>query len=465
MQAQNLILEKNHPMESWSPELKISKNTSDGYFRKPFLINRTVGVNTEISQQLSAKTVPENSAYLGIAGQNSLDNLCLIGNNKKRYSNAFLFDTNKRQISAMNMMLGIIKDCETPDEFISQFSAKYPHYLNQPKTPNDPDFFTYNALPQEEKKRYFDVFGAAHPKYQPQTEADVKEYLEEKAQNKSSWLHEDNYQYIHDMVIHGSLKTVNLDLCDMEKINDFKAVLDEKNLQIGDFYLSSIKGFMNPNLQTSYYTKAGESFKKTAAFYDGIIKLTNDNSNFIISEVEHDKPFLQNYTLTIASKQEIEDELSQMQIDGEPTADKKIHDYIFSAGGKQWRMMSFDSADSGRYYRLFSANPTNDSKILEAQITRINATLSKMSTELSQQNLPPVKFLEVNNGYDANLFNEEHKKMLEGSPSIASCMPFKIENKQGDSPAKTLALIEKQVSTALKIEEKQKISKMLQNQR
>lgn len=402
-------------------------------------------------EQLSVQNIAANEAYLGIVGQNSLDNLCLIGRDCKRYGKAFLFDTNRRQISAMNMMIDIIKDANTPEEFIAEFSEAYMHYMDLPKNANDPDYFKYNAMSTDEKKRFFDVFGASHPKYQPQTAQEIRDYLKEKAKDKNNWLNKDNYGYIHNIVANDNLKTVNLDLCDINKVNDFKEFLDKNGLKVGDFYLSSIKGFMDPRLQTSYYSTSKDSFKKTAAFYDNILTLTGDDSRFLVSQHEEDKPFLHDYTITVANRQEIEDELAEMQAIGAPPDNQKCHDYIFTAGDRQWRMMSFDSLSDGRYYRLFSANPTSDCYILQEQVEAINSLLSNINAKLAKEQLPTLECINNITGYDCDFFVNEQEKISTGQAVMISSMPFKIETLQGQSPTDTLAFIEQQISQELDI--------------
>lgn len=434
------------------PKKEITSDTKgSGYFRKPFLINMAVDTNQTALKQLNDRAIPHNAVYLGIAGQNSLDNLCKIGRNTGRYKKAFMFDVNRRQISAMDMLLDTIRNSETPEDFITQFSKKYIQYMDIPQSNRDTDYFTYVTMPPKEKERYFDVFGASHPKYQPQTEKEIKEFLLSKLVDKDFWLSSDNYQYVRNLVISNNIKTVYLDLCDAEVVQKFKATLEKDNLSVGDFYISSIKGFMNPRLQTSYYSSAKEKFKKTAIFYDNLVSLTNDSSNFLVSHPEKGKDFLQNYEIDIASRQEIIDELAEMQIRGMPRAGERMHDHIFSAGGRQWRIMNFTNENKERYYRIFLANPENDNIALDEQTKIINRIIENINPELKKHKLPTIEQMTVNSGYDNDFFDKEREKRTSGEPSIVSCKPFQIQSYIEEYPAKTLELIEEKITKEMNI--------------
>lgn len=404
-------------------QVNYSERQGEIYFRKPFLINSAVEIDENVKRSLQAVNVASDAVYLGVAGTNSLDNLCLIGKDSKHYQQAFLFDTNKRQISAANMLLATIEKSESPEQFIAAFSGEYPKYMQPPVNDKDPDFHRYNRSDDAKNGSFSNVLGAGLQKYQPQNQQELKEYLTAQSDKPDSWISKENYKYIRQMVKTGKIRTVDLDLRDKEQVGEFKGFLAKSGLKTGDIYLSSIKSFMDPVLQTSYYGKSDEKKNETISFYENILSLAGNGGKILLSQAEPGKPFFQDYSIVAVTKKDIEKEFDAIKQSSNSKQDEGKCDYVFSAGGNQWRILSFESEEYGRYYRLLSAKPEETGSGVPAQMKTIN-NIIKNSFPRDGKIIP----IEVADGFDAQFFVAESQKAKAGKVSMVSSVPFTLES-------------------------------------
>lgn len=428
--------------------------------RRPFLINVAVGTQhhledlkaadvrernvanhsaTNFEQQMAGRAVGEKDVFLGISGFKSLDLISLIGvDTGKRYQKAVLVDVNEQQEDSLERILPLIEQNDTPDKFIEAFAKAYPDYMAMPswKTPRGWKKPQAREWEKEKTESHGLAFGVS---YQPPASI-IKSYLERFTgpRNKdpllakeASWLEEKNYQVIRAMVKAGDIQVAHMDLRDSTQINAMKKWLDDQELRVGDMYLSSLLGFA----QDDYYSHTKTSYGNTGGveqakkMYNNLLSLTDEKSRYVCSVANPLQSILHTYHLESIDRSQFEKKKEELP-DKEPAWDEKKWAALFSAGGKEWRLNSFDTRTNWespiekedkehRYFRIFSEQtPPEFRQSALLQIKRINSLLEKMATDDRS-----IAFIDVKS-LDTVFFDNEEAHSKAGHSAMLSSRPF-----------------------------------------
>lgn len=335
-----------------------------------------------------AHAVGDKDVFVGIAGFRSLDFLSMVGKDtdpKKQYKHAVLFDVNERQIRAMQKVMGIIKESDTPEQFCRRFSEIYDTYM-RPPGPGEPNYDAFHKMTPAEQMEFYSAFGCG---YQPQTGEQLMKYFERAVNStEHSWLHPENYAYIRQLVLHKDIEMAIIDLRDTTRMQSLSAWVRGNGLHIGHMYLSSATDFVDPNLKTDYYSRSrdqeGAALQQARDFYKNILNLTNKKTRFIISVPSTSAEILHSYHLKHVGQDYIRQQRDALP-ENEPSLDERSYSILFQAGGQVWRFASFGK-QGGRYprghqyFRIFSQNFPEDRHVLEQQIGIINGILAGNSS-------------------------------------------------------------------------------------
>jgi hypothetical protein len=237
------------------------------------------------------------------------------------------------------------------------------------------------ALSQNEKEQFYNAFGSS---YQPSTTEHLQLYLDRVHNGREcSWLAPENYDHIRNMVLHDDIAVATMDLRDSKRIDALSEWLDRQNLRIGDAYISSAMDFADPHLKTDYYSKS-MTIEQARAFFDNLLSIGDDHTAFVVSHALGTVPILQSYHLDHIQKDEIRkirDGLPQQ----EPPWQERTYSILINAGGRVWRIQSFDGQsydnmklNTGRYLRIFSEVPSSDKAGIQSQLDVINRVLESL---------------------------------------------------------------------------------------
>lgn len=444
-------------------------------FRQPFLINASItsrapgesdpGI-TKFESTISNQQVASNDLFVGIAGLKALDVLSMVGKSSGQgYQHAVMFDVNERHLEGMREVLRLIKECETPQEFIEKFAPLQEELLNPPK-PGALGFNEFMELKryedttiveketdrralemQNQKKRarkithapretesYHNVFGAG---YQPQTAQQTRNYLytvagyhpvtgadgktryERKIRAdgtpeplEHSWLQEDSYKRIRAMVEKDEIQVAAMDLRDPDRVPAFNKWLKDNNLHVGHYYVSSLLSFADPYLKYDYYSKRHDweqERQQTQTFFQNLLAASDDRTHFVISDPTADAPFFHAYHLAEKSKADITKEQAKLPMD-EPSTEEKKYAVLFSAGGQVWRLAGFMENGTTKYFRIFSEGFPKDKRNLERQIRAINKIIRADKNHAEMQLIHPDKMNPpIEERADSRFFDFERK--------------------------------------------------------
>ncbi len=251
--------------------------------RMPFVINNNVQCTDAYAQLKRQAIDAEKEVFVGIAGLRSLDLLANIGKDAGQgYEKAVLFDNNLTQMKAMNNIFVLIKESATPEEFIDKLTPHYVKWVTQMPREDfrikgspepskherklmDAAGIAPSTVPKRRTKEdvaYFAVQGASYP---PRQDAQTRSYFREQMEKPESWLHPDNFAKIKHMVEHQQVETVMLELDDKKRVGQLAGWLKEKDLKVGDMYLSSSLGFMTPADHYDYWGRVNTEQVRSAA--------------------------------------------------------------------------------------------------------------------------------------------------------------------------------------------------------
>ncbi len=475
-------------------ELTTPYKPGDDYFvaRKPFLINKNALMYgpdesalgpSEFLDKIGRRKIKGNDVFVGIAGLKSLDILATAGKEsttRDPYQHVVLFDVNWHQTQAMNRVLELVKECPTAAEFKERFVPLYMEYMHRPEQvagtfkADKPEEL---AALREEQRSYFNAFGVNKEEYQPQTEATLRAYLKEQGTDKAphSWLEETNYKNVRGMVESGKIKVINMDVRDEKRREALQQWLDGKDkdgneigakLHVGDMYISSVVGFMDPYLHTDYHSKPC-GLAGAQKFYKDLLALVDDKGEFIVSNSHPDQQFMQTYHLNVLDRTQMQD-IKDALPNAEPEPHEKHYDYIFGTKDQAWQVMSMggdknpDDSSNILYFRITSERPPADISTLQNEIVAIDTVIDNVNAELKRQGYAQITepaSERVKNQPDTKHFArmselaermQKHPDGVQDNLDIQlSSKPFVIDAKPGQDPADTLRVLEAAIKKAL----------------
>lgn len=232
--------------------------------RAPFLMNDLVDDRSKRS--LRDEKIKPDRVFMGIAGFRALDLLSISGRDNEpdeRYRQALLFDNNEQQVKAMNNILKLIDESETPQEFKKAFRTHYTKWVDHVPARS----FAKTEMSDERRSRlnnekeYFAVHGRSTI---PQTNGEISAYFTEAGKDDNSWLQPENYYVIRQLVKKGRIATATLDLRDEERFSALQADWQEKGLKLGHVYISSLLNMLAAYHSCDYHgnERAGSEAKR-----------------------------------------------------------------------------------------------------------------------------------------------------------------------------------------------------------
>ncbi len=366
--------------------------SKDRIIRRPFPINMVLSMSDwnesrqtpeeeKFVARLRRREIKDGEVFTGIAGLKSLDLLAVIGSeNHHTYRKAVLFDFNEQQLSVMQEILRLMRENVTPEAFIKQFSQEYPNYFKMPK-----------GLHRKRKENFFTAFGSS---YMPPPEQ-LEPILERAARfpkspgSEPSWLEPENYKTIREMAVTDDIALVNVDMRDSRRMQILKGWLEAQQLMPGDMYLSSSLDFVDPNVKTDYYGKGGKHrLKEARNFYDNLLMLTDPQTHFLISVPDPEHSILHSYSMQALRRHDVEQRKAALH---EGHWRQKRCSIPFSAGGQEWRLNSFESAN-GRYFRIFTEMPPGNFGKIQVELQRINQMLQDQEKAQDIRIIPPTEY-------------------------------------------------------------------------
>lgn len=228
--------------------------------RVPFLMNETVDTS-KVMLRLQHAAVEDDRVFMGVSGLRALDLIASIGEAKgKTYQHAVLFDVNEAQVKAMNGVLHLIAQCETPEQFEQEFIKMHTRITDHvpvrdytektsARMKDNPSHQAFDQL--REDKNYFGVVGAGLINSDPEK---AQGFFERTRNSKESFLRPQHYKRIRELVMRGRIKNITLDFTDEKRFAILKKDFDRQELKLGHAYLSSVLGIMAEYKSNDYHS-------------------------------------------------------------------------------------------------------------------------------------------------------------------------------------------------------------------
>lgn len=241
--------------------------------RIPFIVNKSVS-DEAVSRGQMQKRVAPNEVFFGIAGLRALDLLSSAGRQSgQQYQHAVLFDVNHRQVKMTNVILQMIKEAETPEQFLASFEKNYQAMLRPPQSPKrkvDPAFIA--------------AWGATDSRYQPNATADVLAYMQTRRQREDSFLQPDNFAHLKKILAEGKIHTAVMDLADDDRVGAVMSWMKNNHLQTGDVYVSTALRFINRAHHSDYWGRDATAQRRGVV--DQLSSLLGGTGQILYSEPE-----------------------------------------------------------------------------------------------------------------------------------------------------------------------------------